>query len=80
MSELIPVGVSEVDVTPDYPVRLSGYGARRDETAKCKSPLYARALAIGAERPVLMLALDNCGVTESMTASVAAGTGQAGGD
>lgn len=71
MSTLIPVGVSEVDVTPDYPVRLSGYGARREETAKIKSPLYARALAIGAERPVLMLALDNCGVTESMTSSFA---------
>lgn len=71
MNELIRVGVSEVDVTPDYPVRLSGYGARREETAKIKSPLYARALAIGAERPVLMLALDNCGVTASMTESVA---------
>ncbi len=70
MNELIPVGVSEVDVTPDYPVRLSGYGARREETAKIKSTLYARALAIGAERPVLMLALENCGVTASFTASV----------
>ena len=71
MSELVPVGVSEIDVTPDFPVRLSGYGARRVETAKIKSPLYARALAIGAERPVLLLALENCGVTESMTESLA---------
>ena len=71
MSEMVSVGVSEVDVTPDYPVRLSGYGARREETAKIKSPLYARALAIGVERPVLLLALDNCGVTASMTESVA---------
>lgn len=71
MSELIPVGISEVDVTPDFPVRLSGYGARREETATIKSPLYARALAIGAERPVLLLVLDNCGVTESITESVA---------
>lgn len=71
MSELVSVGVSEVDVTPDYPVRLSGYGARTEETAKIESPLYARALAIGAERPVLLLVLDNCGVTASMTESVA---------
>ena len=70
-SELVSTGVAEVDVTPDYPVRLSGYGARREETAKIKSPLYARALAIGAERPVLLLALENCGVTASMTESVA---------
>ena len=71
MSELVSVGVSEVDVTPDYAVRLSGYGARREETSKVESPLYARALAIGAERPVLLLALDNCGVTEAFTESVA---------
>ncbi len=71
MSELVPVGAAEVDVTPDYPLRLSGYGARRDETAKVKSPLFARALAIGAEQPVLLLVLENCGVTESMTESVA---------
>ena len=70
-SELVSAGVAEVDVTPDYPVRLSGYGARREETAKIKSPLYARALAIGAKRPVLLLALDNCGVTASMTEAVA---------
>ncbi|MYA76289.1 MAG: hypothetical protein F4014_12885 [Gemmatimonadetes bacterium] len=76
MSELIPAGVAEIDITPDYPVRLSGYGARREETAKIKSSLYARALAIGTERPVLMLALDNCGVTDSMMASVARELGQ----
>ena len=38
MSELIPAGVAEVDVTPDYPVRLSGYGARREETDICQAP------------------------------------------
>ncbi len=71
MNELVSVGISEVDVTPDYPVRLSGYGARREETAKVVAPLYARALAIGADRPVLLLTLDNCGVSESITESVA---------
>ena len=71
MSELVSVGVSEVDVTPDYAVRLSGYGARREETSKVESPLYARALAIGAKQPVLLLALENCGVTASITESVA---------
>jgi hypothetical protein len=24
-------GVAKADITPDYPVRLSGYGSRRDE-------------------------------------------------
>ncbi len=71
MSELVPAGVSEADVTPDYAVRLSGYGMRREETEKTKSRLFARALSIGADRPVLLLALENCGVTETMTESVA---------
>lgn len=71
MSELVSVGVAEVDITPDFPVRLSGYGVRREETSKVKSSLHARALAIGTDRPVLLLALENCGVTETMTESVA---------
>ncbi len=71
MNELESVGISEVDVTPGYPVRLSGYGARHEETSKVVTPLYARALAIGADRPVLLLTLDNCGVSESITESVA---------
>ncbi len=70
-AETASVGVGEVDVTPDYPVRLSGYGARREETSRIRSRLYARALAIGDKRPVLLLVLENTGVTESMTESVA---------
>src|SRR5688572_13243780 len=27
-----PVGVAQVDITPDYPVRLSGFGGRRTES------------------------------------------------
>ena len=54
MNELIPIGIAEIDVTPEYPVRLSGYGARREETSKVATPLYARALAIGSEEPVLL--------------------------
>ena len=71
MNELIPIGIAEIDVTPKYPVRLSGYGARREETSKVATPLYARALAIGSEEPVLLLTLDNCGVSECVKNSIA---------
>ena len=26
----VPVGVAVVDITPDYPIRLVGYGSRQD--------------------------------------------------
>ncbi len=70
MDKLVSVGISESDITPDHPIRLSGYGARREETCSTISSLYARALAIGSKRPVLLLALDNCGVSGTITEKV----------
>jgi hypothetical protein len=68
---MVPVGVAKVDVTPAYPIRLSGYGSRREETAQVETRLWVRAMAIGDERPALLLALENCGVTEAFTEEVA---------
>jgi sugar lactone lactonase YvrE len=58
------VGVAAVDVTPDYPVRLSGYGSRREETAVVVQRLSAKALAIGSdeEGPAVLVTVDNMGV------------------
>ena len=57
----VPVGAAVVDVTPDYPVRLMGYGSRKTESEGVASPLKARALAIGAdaEGPAVLVAVDN---------------------
>jgi hypothetical protein len=27
----VPIGVAQVDITPDYPIRMSGYGNRKTE-------------------------------------------------
>ena len=43
------VGVAKIDITPDYPVRLSGFGFRRDESEGVQAAIYARALAIGSD-------------------------------
>lgn len=43
----VPIGAAVVDITPDYPVRLSGYGNRTKETDVVASKIHARALAIG---------------------------------
>jgi hypothetical protein len=42
-----PVGVAQVDITPDYPIRLSGYLARKTECEGVTQRLWAKALAIG---------------------------------
>ena len=36
------VGVSRVDITRDYPIRLHGFGGRREEV---RQRLFAKALA-----------------------------------
>ena len=66
-----PVGTAEVDITPDYPIRLNGYGNRKTESDAIASRLKARALALG-EPTTVLLAVDNCGVPARVTEEVAA--------
>ncbi|MDA1263810.1 MAG: hypothetical protein O2816_01875, partial [Planctomycetota bacterium] len=58
-------GSAQVDITPQGPTRLSGYGSRRAETAIVAQPLKATALAVG-EPPVVVIAVDNCGVSAAV--------------
>lgn len=62
------VGVAKVDVTPDYPVRLSGYGNRRAEFESVTQRIFAKAIAFGrdADGPAILLTVDNCGVPASV--------------
>ena len=66
------VGVAQIDITPDYPVRLSGYGGRREVTSKVEQRLRAKALAIGsdADRPAVLVTVDNIGVPHTMRTEV----------
>jgi hypothetical protein len=76
---LISVGLAEIDITPDYPIRLSGYGVRREETTQVETRLRAKAMAIGEEKAALLLTMENCGVTGTFTERVAAKIGEASG-
>ncbi len=72
----VPVGVATLDITPDYPIRLMGYGSRKTESAGIASRLKARALAIGADEtasggPAILVAVDNCAVGANVTEEVA---------
>src|SRR5438270_13261656 len=63
-----PVGVAAIDITPSYPVRLSGFGFRRQESEGVTQPIFAKALAIGddADGPALLLTVDNLRVSDAI--------------
>ncbi len=69
------VGVAEVDITPDYPVRLSGFGFRRTESEGLTSRIFAKALAIRdstrSQGPAVLLTVDNLGIPDDLTREVA---------
>ncbi len=64
LAEVRQVGVARVDITPNYPVRLAGYAVRTNESQGVMQHVWAKALAIGsdAEKPAILLTVDNCGV------------------
>ena len=62
----IPVGAAKVDITPDYPTLLAGYGGRTQPSEGVDERLWARALAMGKNNPVVVIAVDNCGRSQSV--------------
>ncbi len=67
------VGVSSIEITPSYPVRLNGFGFRRDEAEGTSLKLWAKALAISNadEPPLVLIAIDNLGIRQTMVDAVA---------
>lgn len=67
------VGAAQVDVTPDFPIRLTGYAARTSESQGVLEHLYARGLAIGtdARDACVLVTIDNTGIPASLTDAVA---------
>ena len=68
------VGVAQIDITPDYPVRLSGFGFRRTESDGVTQPIWAKSMAISLDAtspPVVLITVDNLGIPASMCDEVA---------
>jgi putative membrane-bound dehydrogenase-like protein len=67
------IGVASVDITPDYPVRLSGFGFRREPSEGAMQKIWAKALVIAdTERgPAVLITTDNLGVPREITQAVA---------
>jgi hypothetical protein len=66
------VGMAQVDITPDGPIRLNGYGSRKTESEGVEQRLTARALAISdsAGEPAVLISVENCGVPAALTEAV----------
>ena len=71
----VPVGVARIDITPELPIRLTGYTNRPTEADRAESRLHARALAIGgdAEGPAIVIVAEVLAVSERLTEAVVAG-------
>lgn len=69
------VGLARVDITPDYPIRLNGFGGRRTESEGVTQQIWAKALAIREsktnEPPIILLTVDSLGIREPMLNEVA---------
>lgn len=60
----VEVGVARIDVTPEEPIRLTGYASRQTNSIGVEQKLWAKAIAIGESDPAVMITLDNCGIAE----------------
>src|SRR5688500_17040070 len=62
------VGVARIDVTPEGPSRLAGYGDRKTESEGVLQPLGAKALALGDGKGVsVLLTVDLIGIPGHIT-------------
>ena len=68
------VGVSRINITPEGPIRLAGYGIRKKtESEGVIQPLSAKALAFGndAQRPSILITVDLLGIPGHITTKLA---------
>ena len=68
-ADCVPIGVADIDTTPDKPVKMYGYGARKTESQGIAGRLNATALAIGddaGEGPAVILSVDVGAVAKQM--------------
>ncbi len=70
LGKVTRVGVAKLDITPTHPTLLAGYGGRVGEHVAVDMKLWARAIVLGQENPVLLVAVDNCGVPAKLTKGI----------
>lgn len=70
----IAIGTAKIDITPAYPIRLTGYASRKGPSELPGLKIWAKALAIGSDGdgPALLITVDNCGVGRNVVDEVVA--------
>ncbi|MDB6041118.1 MAG: putative rane-bound dehydrogenase [Verrucomicrobiales bacterium] len=68
----VATGVAQIDITPDYPIRLSGFGFRRMESEGVTARIWAKAFAFTdpKEGPAILITTDNLCVPDSITQEI----------
>ncbi len=71
--ETMQIGVAQVDVTPDYPIRLNGFAKRKTESDGVLGRIWVKALAFADEKegPAILITTDGLGVPASIVDEVA---------
>ena len=70
---LMAVGVAKIDITPDYPIRMNGFLARKSESVGVRQQVWAKALAFGSdeEGSAVLITVDTLGIPEEITTEIA---------
>ena len=77
----LAVGIARMEITPDEPIRLTGYPNRAKVPAEgVEQALWAKAIAIGEERPAVLITTDLIGVPGELVDALAARLRSAGVD
>ncbi len=69
------VGAAVEDITPGFPIRLTGYGSRQFESAGVEQKLHARALAVkenGSAEPAVICTVEVLGITPELRQAILA--------
>src|SRR5699024_6142112 len=72
-TKTMKVGVSRIDITPETPIRLTGFAARGEsETDSVYQKLWANALVLGnnEQKPTILITVDLVGITWRITSKV----------
>ncbi len=71
-AEVWHAGVAKIDITPDYPVRLSGYGGRTTEHEGVVLRIWAKALALrwAGDKPAVVITIDSTGIPAAVRSAV----------
>jgi beta-galactosidase len=69
----VSIGVATIDITPEVPIRLTGYGARPAPTSEIRQRLHAKALAFSDARgrPAVLITSDLIGIPRHVSDDVA---------